>query len=303
MGNSLSCSVIVPTYNRRELLRHTLVSLTMQSLPRERFEVLVVDDGSSDGTPAVVEEFRDVLNLRYFYQADDGFQVSKARNVAISRAEAPVCVFVDTGVLLHSGCLAAHLDSHESAPGPVAVIGYIYGFDPVRTDSEPVRRAVDPSSPDATVEVMRANGWLDVREHFYARYTDAFGDEPAPWLVYWTGNASARTEQLRAVGMFDEAFRQWGGEDVDLGFRLHLAGARIVLNREAKSVHVPHETSFDDNMESSSTNLRYMAEKYGTPIVGLFAETPPEQVFDLNTVIRARGLPRCADFLARHAVD
>ena len=103
MGSSLRCTVIVPTYNRRRLLELTLDSLAGQDLPRDRFEVLVVDDGSSDDTADVVREFEDRLDLRYFYQPDEGYRVARARNVGIRHARGEICVFVDSGVLLHSG--------------------------------------------------------------------------------------------------------------------------------------------------------------------------------------------------------
>ena len=121
MQTPLKCSVIIPTYNRATLLRHTLESLTTQSLPPDQFEVLVVDDGSSDTTAEEVESFRERLNLRYFFQEDEGWRTAKARNVGIANAAADVCVFIDSGVLLHPGCLAAHVASHqEEETAPVA---------------------------------------------------------------------------------------------------------------------------------------------------------------------------------------
>jgi glycosyltransferase involved in cell wall biosynthesis len=65
MGDSQRCSVIAPTYNRARLLRHTLKSLVGQRMPKEQFEVIVVDDGSTDGTPELVESFREQLDLHY----------------------------------------------------------------------------------------------------------------------------------------------------------------------------------------------------------------------------------------------
>jgi glycosyltransferase involved in cell wall biosynthesis len=300
MSNALKCTVIIPTYNRAGLLRHTLGSLTRQSLPRDQFEVVVVDDGSTDNTPAVVDSFRERLNVRYFFQEDQGFRVAKARNVGITHAAADVCVFIDSGVLLHSDCLRAHVASHQSADEPVAVCGYVYCLTLDNEDAELINQTIDFENPDASIERLRDTGqWLDVREGFYAIYTDDFHDVPAPWLVFWTLNVSARTAQLRSVGMFDEAFRSWGGEDADLGYRLHRDGARFVLCREASAIHAPHAKNFDHNLAVAEANYRYMAKKYGTPIVELLVSVPPEQFFEINNIIRERELPSCADYLAR----
>jgi glycosyltransferase involved in cell wall biosynthesis len=315
MADRLSCSVIVPTYNRAGLLRHTLESLTRQTMPREEFEVLVCDDGSSDDTADLVKSFTDRLNLRYFFQEDEGYRTAKARNVGIAHAESDVCVLIDSGVLAHSRCLAAHVASHREADGPVAVCGYVYCFNINNEDAALINQAIDFTDPDATIRRLEERQqWLDVREYFYARYGDDFNDQPAPWLVFWTCNVSAGTAQLRTVGMFDEEFRRWGGEDIDLAYRLHRDGARFVLNRGASAIHAPHEKSFAHNAEEAFDNYRYMVGKYGgTPIIKLLLEFPqgeptgdPEDSvnpFTMNDVIRRRGLPSCAEYLATHRAE
>jgi len=299
-----ACTVIIPTYNRATLLGYTLASLARQSLPADRFEVMVVDDGSSDPTRAVVESFAGRLNLRYFFQPDQGFRAAKARNTGIVQATADVCVFVDCGMLLHSGCLAAHLASHTAATDrPVGVCGYIYCFTLDNEEAGQLRRVIDVDDPDGTIARLDRTGrWLDLREEFYARYTDQFHDLPAPWLVFWTGNSSAQTGQLHRIGRFDEAFTHWGGEDVDLGYRLHRDGAKLVTNRQARSIHYPHPKRLADNLEHARDSYRYLAEKYDTPITRMLAaENFDEDYFRINEIILERGLPRCADYLAARA--
>jgi glycosyltransferase involved in cell wall biosynthesis len=296
------CSVVIPTYNRAELLRRTLDSLISQDLPGTDFEVLVVDDGSSDRTAELVEGYRDRLDLRYFFQPDEGWRVAQARNVAIAHATGEVCVFVDTGVLLHSGCLRAHLRSHQQASGPVAVCGYVHGYACGDAEAELMIRTLDFDDPDASIELMRDTGrWADIRESVYARHADSLDGLPAPWILYWTCNASAPTDRLRSIGGFDEQFRSWGGEDIDLGYRLHLDGARFLLNRSASSIHYPHGANFADNMDQARDNHRYMVGKYGTPVSRLLPLLGGALNYHtFNDIITARGLPDCADYLRQH---
>jgi glycosyltransferase involved in cell wall biosynthesis len=294
----LQCTVVIPTYNREKLLRHTLESLTRQTLPRNRFEVLVVDDGSSDGTRQMVEGFRERLCLRYFFQEDLGFRAAAARNIGIAHARGEVCAFIDSGLQLHAGCLAAHVARHASAPAPIAVVGYVYGFNENNEDAEALAEDIDIDDPTATIDrFARQRRWLDVREAFYAKYGDDFGDLPAPWLVFWTCNVSARTERIRAIDAFDEAFRTWGVEDMDLGYRLHLHGARLVLDRDAAAIHLPHPKKRGPEELRNTANHRYMADKYDTPITRLIPEYGDPYTF--NDLILERGLPRCADYLAQ----
>jgi glycosyltransferase involved in cell wall biosynthesis len=286
-----ACSVIIPTYNRMELLRRTLDSLGRQDLGPDRFEVLVVDDGSSDETADLVKRYPASFRLRYFHQPDEGFRVAAARNIGIAHAEGEVCVFIDSGLLLESRCLSAHLASHAGGE-PTAVIGYLYCFNDHNEDAQRMLATLDFDDVDATVERLRRRGeWLDVRERFYATYGETnLTALPAPWLIFWAGNASANTAQVRKVGAFDEAFRTWGAEDNDLGYRLHREGARFVLNRDANAVHYPHDKDHGENLRTAYENYAYMAEKYGTPAVKVLLETPAINFWEINKVIRERGL-------------
>jgi glycosyltransferase involved in cell wall biosynthesis len=306
MSAGPACSVLIPTYNRAELLRRTLDSLVRQDLPATRFEVLVIDDGSSDHTAELARSYSDRLALRYFFQPDEGWRVAQARNVGLAHAAGAVCVMVDSGVLLHSGCLAAHLASHQQAEEPVAVIGYAYGFGTDGAEAAEMIRTLDsggPDDPDAAIGLMRQTGrWPDVRERFYAKYGDEFADLPAPWILYWTCNVSAPTDRLRAVGGFDEEIRSWGGEDLDLGYRLHLDGVRFLLNRAASSIHYPHGSSLGVRMAEARAVHRYVAAKHGTPVMRLLPMLGGALNFlTFNDVVTARGLPDCREYLRQQA--
>ncbi|MEV8443404.1 glycosyltransferase family A protein [Actinosynnema sp. NPDC051121] len=160
LTGGLRCTVIVPTYNRRRLLGLTLDSLARQDLPRDRFEVLVVDDGSSDDTAAVVRGFEDRLDLRYFYQPDEGYRVARARNVGIRHATGEISVFVDSGVLLHSASLSAHVGAHAASPEPLALNGYVYCFNLGNEDAGLINEFVDADDVDASIGAMaRARAW------------------------------------------------------------------------------------------------------------------------------------------------
>lgn len=286
MGSVPECSVVIPTYNRRELLARTLDSLLRQDLGRDRFEVLVADDGSSDDTGVMVKEYQDQLNLRYFFQPDQGFRAAAARNVGLANALGSVTVFLDSGVLAHSGCLRAHLGNH-GGPGPVAVVGYVYCFNHDNEEADLMRRTLDFGDVDGTIRRLSAERrWLDAREEFYQSRQQPLHELPAPWLLYWTCNVSATTEHLRRVGGFDEAFVTWGFEDVDLGYRLWLDGARFVLDRAASAIHHPHPKDFARNKESQMEGRRYIAGKYDTPAARLLTAQPALDFDEIDEILR-----------------
>jgi len=196
----LRLSVVVPTYNRREVLRVCLASLARQTLSSDQFEVLVVDDGSTDDTESVVRSFQGALLVRYLRQPHNRGRAA-ARNRGIREATGDVVVFVDSDVFPVPGFLAAHRSVHLASPravgrGPLLLTNHLddpFGKPPLLPDPSP-----------------------------------AFLD---------TANASVRREHLLAAGGFDEEFRHYGWEDADLGLRLRRMGLRRVYDRRALAYH------------------------------------------------------------------
>lgn len=252
-GRGLSASVIVPTYNRREMLEWTLSSLVNQAPGAPDFEVLVCDDGSSDDTQAAALAFGNRLNLRYFFQEDRGYRVASARNMGIDAARGDICIFLDCGVVARKDFVRAHVEAHAAEDGPAAVIGYVHGFDEKDSEGHTLLSILDPRDPEASVRRMQG-GFPDMRVPFYHGCDNDLGRLPAPWVYFWTCNVSApRTEIVRA-GRFDEAYQSWGTEDLDLGYCLHRLGLRFKVAWEAEAIHCPHPRDVEGNMKSDAAN-------------------------------------------------
>jgi glycosyltransferase involved in cell wall biosynthesis len=191
-------SVIVPTFNRAEVLTRTLPCLLEQDLGDDRYEVVLVDDGSTDGT-------RDVASasacpaLRY--HRFDHVGRAAVRNHALRVARGAVLVFVDDDAFVPPGFLAAHLAGHAGRDDRI-VTGPI-----VMVPDRPERLRVTPP-------------WR------------GFHRNPFP-----TVNVSVLREHVLAAGGFDERFRLYGWEDVELGTRLERRGLRRRFVRAAPVFH------------------------------------------------------------------
>jgi len=115
-------SLIIPTYNRREALAVTLESLRQLRYARSAYEVLVIDDGSTDGTAELLAKTPDVRVLR---QANRG--ASAARNRGIREARGEFCLFIDDDVLPCPDLLWEHHELHRAEPR-VLVRGPVINF-------------------------------------------------------------------------------------------------------------------------------------------------------------------------------
>jgi len=205
---SVAVSVITPTRNRAAVLARCLHYLSAQSLAPERYEVLVVDDASTDETRTVVEAA--ARNARCAVRAfwlRERTGVPGARNHAVREARGKVIVFVDSDNLAPPSFLQAHLAIHEGHRNAV-------GRGPV----------ILTRSLEQPFAVRR--GLLDLSTAFFD-----------------TDNASVRRDHLVQVGLFDEVFYPYGWEGLDLGFRLRALGLRRVYRRDAALYHYHEEVS------------------------------------------------------------
>lgn len=273
----LDATVIVPTYNRADILDLTLRSLARQDVPRDSFEVIVGDDGSADHTAEVVAAH----GVGRVWQPDEGFRVAAARNLAAASATGRILIFVDSGVVVVPWFVREHLRAHDESPQHRVVLGCVYGYTKLDQDCGFTAADMHARRPEELLAAMRDHGrQADLREENFQQVGDDLERLAAPWTFCWTSNMSVRTDVFRALGGFDEEFTGWGGEDTEFGCRMHDAGARFVLRRHAAAIEYPHPRDREANLRTHEANQNIILRKHTRPLV------------EAATVCRARVLDR-----------
>jgi len=236
MQNLPKLSVVVATYARAETLRETLRHLAEQELARDEYEVIVVDDGSSDHTGLVVEEAiaEGRLQLRYLRHENQG--PGFTQNQGIRAARAPLVLLMADDVFMTPTALSAHLARHAAHPEPeVAVLGNL--VQSPRLDQTAFLRNWDP---------FRFCSLPDGRE--------------LPASFFWAANISFKREFMLRHGMFRDERGRGGAaahEDVELGYRLHRHGLRIVHDKAALAHHHHIETLEDTIQRAHERGLNW----------------------------------------------
>jgi len=216
MESRLAVSIVVPTFQRRARLARMLDALAAQPAG-DGFEVIVVDDGSTDGTWEWLSDARPPFAMRSFTQAHLGPAAARNRGVAESRA--PLVLFLDDDVVPEEGLIQAHVGAHARVSDAV-VIGPML-------------------PPDAN---WRRPAWIRWEEEMLLAQYRAMRDGVYPCTPrqFFTGNASVPRARLIAAGGFDARFVR--AEDVELGYRLRNAGLRFVFEPGARVRHYPDRT-------------------------------------------------------------
>ncbi|KZN43498.1 hypothetical protein N474_07980 [Pseudoalteromonas luteoviolacea CPMOR-2] len=265
-------SVIIPTYNRCALLKRTLDSLCEQTLEHKNYEVIIVDDGSNDGTQEMVANYQSTVAIHYIFQPDDGFQVAKARNKGLSRAHFETILFLDCGMVAHPQLLSSHFQCHSKTDNLV-LIGMSYGIEAVELSAcDLIKNTMAENEIEVAFELFSKNHQLmDCRGRFFADLNFDLGLLNAPWVIFWTSCISVSRSDVMRAGEFDENFCAWGGEDVDLGYRLFHLGCKFVLHQSLLTVHYPHEKDIENKEQQAKGNVAYLMNKYSDQWINMLA--------------------------------
>ena len=205
-------SVIVPAYQSAEMLRACLNGLLASTLPRAAWELIVVDDGSTDDTSAVAAGVADTV-LRV---VDGPRGPAHARNVGAKSAGGEYLLFVDADVVVAPTTLQGVVDRFGADPTIAAIFG---AYDASPTDS----------------------GLVSQYRNLVHRYVHLqhVGDNE----TFWAGCGAVRRDVFLALGGFDAArYPRPQIEDIELGYRLRADGHRIVLDPAIAGTHLKRWT-------------------------------------------------------------
>ncbi len=211
-------SVVVPSYNRRDVLRRVLAAYERQKPADLPFEVVVVDDGSPDGTAEMLAELRPRrFALRFARQANQG--PAKARNRAFSLARGELVLITGDDIEPRPNFLAEHWRGHEERPEEGAVILGLTLWPPGAELTATMRHIDGPGAQQFSYAHMRNGEEYDFR-HLY------------------TSNVSLKRRLLeREPAGFSADFSAAAFEDAELGYRLARHGARIYYRHHARAHH------------------------------------------------------------------
>ena len=209
----MKISIIIPTYDRLSSLKRVLAGLENQSeVSPEDFEVIVVSDGSTDGTNTFLQTLETTFRLKPLLQDNAG--AAAARNTGIKAASGELILFLDDDVVPEPRLLAEHLRLHAAFAPPIIVLG-----------------------PMLTPTDFKMAPWVQWEQAMLEKQYEAMcnGAWQPTARQFFTGNTSLPRQCLVAQGGFDTRFKR--AEDVELAYRLADAGLQFEFNEQAVGYH------------------------------------------------------------------
>jgi glycosyltransferase involved in cell wall biosynthesis len=212
MNKNIKVSIVVPTYNREEPLKSCINSLLIQNYPKNNYEIIIVDDASSDGTEKLVKDFiRKDKKIRYFKQNENKGSYA-ARNIGIKNAKGEIIGFTD------DDCIA---------------------------DKNWIREAVELFDKNKDISGIQGTTkpFQDVRTKYWFHKLD-YIEVNKPSRQHPTCNMFYKRKIILNAGLFDERFRNGGDEE--LAWRLKEKGYNIIFSNKGIVYHQVRKIAYMD---------------------------------------------------------
>lgn len=211
-------SVIIPTYNRKESLLRALESLSRQTYPANHFEVIVVDDGGSDGTEDALRTASYPFPLRYLRQPHLG--VGAGRQLGLDEAAGALLLYLDDDMVCEPAVIAEHVATHAMHPKAVVKGQVILILD----DPDSVFASLHTGTPDLPLS----------HDHRPSRVS---------FQQVFAGHFSICRSDALAVGGWPDEPRGYGFQDLEFMHRCSSEGLQLLFFPTAVSYHYDHATT------------------------------------------------------------
>ncbi|KJL06067.1 glycosyl transferase family 2 [Priestia aryabhattai B8W22] len=281
----------MPTYNKYHQTSLSLYGLSKQTFSHAEYEVILVDDASSDNTSGILKEVDVPFKFKYIQMKQNKGR-SSVRNIGINHAEGDLLIFLDGEMLAPPSFIENHYKHHmhESNLVVTGAMHYegVYTFimpdynedqmahlkELVNNDAEyrrlyenyeQTRQHSNGPFPLVTKEDIDTNRFQRLsfpNRYFLNSGLKHFGERlegfTLPYIAFLSGNVSVRKANLKKSGLFDETFVGYGAEDWELGYRLYKNGVQFVLDPSTVAYHQEHGISKRKVKEQWGNHYRFV---------------------------------------------
>jgi GT2 family glycosyltransferase len=238
-------SVIIPTYNRSEILELCLKSLE-ETNKKVFVEIILVDDGSNETNLQKLKNIvkKSQLEIKLFFKKNKG--PASARNYALMKCRGDIVIFINDDTIVKKDFFERHIEFHEYNKNQNSAL-------------------LGPFINHPKIKLEPGADWLLNKSKMHFTYPKVINVkyQLIPWYYFWTNNISIKKDFFKKNKLlFDTDFSTAAWEDVEFGWRAKNSGLRIYLDKKLIAYHY-HYLNFDDIMNRFYSHGRglYVLEK------------------------------------------
>lgn len=282
---SIDISIAIPYYNKPYEIKLVLKALSLQEYDKERFEVVIIDDGSDENLNEVIKSYENIINLKYKYYDHIGVR-GHVRNRAARECSGKKIIFIDSDMVPDRNFIN-ECDSFTKDDPLSVCLGMrvcLNDYDKEYINEEIIEH-------DFNI-FENLSGFKDERTMVLVhedRTNEKFLEN---WRFLYSHSFCVDRETFWKVGGFDAEFSEnWGAEDIELGYRLHLTGCNLKMNPKVRCFHIEHPADISTKIGSLKDNYKILIKKHSHWDVELFTrefETWAIEQIPLQQKIRNR---------------
>ena len=252
----MEVSLIIPIYNQADSLKCVLESIKYINFSNKQYEIVVIDDGSSDNIKGIIKGYQNDLNIRYLCHESNKGRAA-ARNTGANAASGDILIFTDGDRVLSPDFLREHYQMNREYSVCMGKAVEIYS----RIPNDTIERFVYDIVKE-NMSVMKYAYHYAYQELVFNIYGENGKNHSGiPWISLLSGNFSIRKKIFQDLGGFDENFQSWGLENIEFGYRAYKAQVEFLYNEKATNYHLFHQANRNPNLLYK--NILYFYNKYG----------------------------------------
>lgn len=282
-------SVIIPCYNIKNELLLNLASFRKQIYPKAKYELVIVNDGSTDGTSKIRANHFPDLNIK-MVNLKERKNRTIARNRGLNVAEGELIIFCDGDTICYPHFISSHVEQYRNNINTVvsgmskwpSIFTFVYNdLDPITKkqlkaflNQHPKLKRKIPLQVREKIPLFKKEDVLSgkiFKYVFYPKWANnvnkiihEYGlnlkNYPVPWLFFITRNCSVSKEALTET-RFDEGLSRWGMDDWQLGYRLHQNGMEFKCT-EPTNIHQEHPRNWQERKNDLLLNYQKFSRQF-----------------------------------------
>ena len=234
-------SVIIPAYNAEKTIENLIRTMSNQTFSKEKSEIIVVNDCSSDKTLEILKRLEQDFPIRILsHEFNKG--LSAARNTGIKNSHGKILIFIDADMTVDENYIENHVNFHNNKH-VIGIVGNITAGENVLMD--------------------KYQKYLYKSRRGFKKFNPKF---PLPYYTFLFNNTSIKREAIDNCGMFDENIKIYGGEDTEFAFRVSQKYPKNLFYCNAATAVHNHYRNFDDTLKNittfAKTNVPYIVKKH-----------------------------------------
>lgn len=293
MSELIEVSIIMPTYNKSSYLDLTLAAYTKQDY--KNFEIVIIDDGSTDATSQVIKKYCEVLNINYI-RFDSHTNASIARNYGLKSAKGTIIINVDDDRIpviafisehvrflrnnsdtVSIGCKYSMLSiyNEELRINQAKLLDLIKRYPEIINKLKKKKQILIPDDIILDCDNQLSKYYLYEPPDNFSFIREVFGDNLDGfyfgWIMATGGNMAFNRSNAENI-WFDESYEGWGCEDCDFAYQLYLKGYRFHFQKDAINYHQEHPRK-PGEWDSLKKTLKHFCQKFDSIETYLWART------------------------------